>query len=74
MAINNLIHDLPADADVLNYADSNLTLFQHNLFETNNEWSIVRNYETSIGGPPLAVRRKIKNDRFHTKKLCISYG
>ena len=46
MAINNLVHDLPADANDLNYADSNLTLFQHELFETNNEWAIVRNYET----------------------------
>ena len=46
MAINNLIHDLPADVNDLSYADSNLTLFQHELFETNNEWAVVRNHET----------------------------
>ena len=48
MAINNLVHDLPADANDLNYANSNLTLFQHELFETNNEWAIVRKLETVL--------------------------
>ena len=48
MAVNNVIHNLSADATDLDYADSNLTLFKHDLFESNNEWSIVRKDETSL--------------------------
>ena len=48
MAVNNVIHNISADATDLNYADSNLTLFKHDLFESNNEWSIVRKDETTL--------------------------
>ena len=48
MAVNNVIHNLSADATDLDYADSNLTLFKHDLFESNNEWSIVRKDETTF--------------------------
>ena len=48
MAINNIVHGIPAEATDLEYKDSNLTLMQHNLFEENNEWKFT-SYAYHIG-------------------------
>lgn len=48
MAINNIVHSIPAEATDLEYKDSNLTLMQHNLFEENNEWKFT-SYAYHIG-------------------------
>ena len=64
MAINNIIHGIPAEATDLEYKDSNLTLMQHNLFEENNEWQFT-SYAYHIGDyDDEMIAETVTKDRF----------